>query len=449
MVQISAAGQVFGLIWLILFFPIYSCAVLLFYFRRDVQPIKARSPMLVLINDVVLLAFVLVLCLQRIFVDDYPCVLNIWTQYIGTLVLCNTYLLRCWHLYFKYYMTQEKLNARPNIDTDSTFFIKYRRFTGVRFFATGLACIIVLLVIPCAVLTGVSHDIRTQSGDDCNKDTGDIILAVYAAIYVLCFLAFAVNLRQVVDGFMIKEELRYTGLVGVLAVVPWVIFNNVLKEINRDTFPFSTLVLLIAISFALGLSTFWPLYRSIYKPPVLEDLHVPDNIRTLSGLLSDPDGFTSFKLFLSKEFSVENILFWKEVEEFRLKKSKTPDPADLRGDAQNIYGKYIIRGAPFEVNLPSNIVADLQSRLRDEFAGPGREVSASNVALVSVNASKTEDGIGENTPTIFDAAQGNIFALMESDSYQRYAASPEYAQLTQRYESRTRKKEVLLEMNVI
>ena len=46
---------------------------------------------------------------------------------------------------------------------------------------------------------------------------------------------------------------------------------------------------------------------------MIEDLDVPANVSTLRGLLATVPGFESFKRFLTKEFSVENILFYQEV----------------------------------------------------------------------------------------------------------------------------------------
>jgi uncharacterized membrane protein (GlpM family) len=228
----------------------------------------------------------------------------------------------------------------------------------------------VVLLIPAAVYTGVDYDELVHSGgDSCEKKWPDIILAIIVAGYVVVFMAFALNLRQVVDGFKLKEELRFTGIVAIIAVIPWVVFNNAAESVNNDVFPFSTLSVLIAALSALAASTYWPLYRSVYKPPALTNLAVPENINTLAGLLVDPLGFQSFKDFLTQEFSVENILFFAEVSAYRKAvRERSKSSAAALGEAQAIYAKYIIRGAPFEVNLPDDIVRDIQARLKNIFA---------------------------------------------------------------------------------
>ena len=132
------AGAVFAVFWIVLWLPIFACAMFAFYTNKDVQPIKARSPMLVIVTDIVrlhttcatersaegrqgresegnksfhwltpqrvtvvnvrpqiLLLYTISLCFQRIVESDYPCLLNVWSGYAGTIVLFNSYLWRC------------------------------------------------------------------------------------------------------------------------------------------------------------------------------------------------------------------------------------------------------------------------------------------------------------------------------------------------------------------
>lgn len=45
--------------------PIHLCGTIWFWMRRDIQPIKARSPALVVVTDIVLGLYILLLCLNR------------------------------------------------------------------------------------------------------------------------------------------------------------------------------------------------------------------------------------------------------------------------------------------------------------------------------------------------------------------------------------------------
>ncbi len=89
------AGSVFGVIWAAVTLPIMAGGTALFWRNRDIQPIRARSPLLVVITDIILFLYTLLLCIQRIMTNDYPCILNLWSGYVGTIVLFNSYLWRC------------------------------------------------------------------------------------------------------------------------------------------------------------------------------------------------------------------------------------------------------------------------------------------------------------------------------------------------------------------
>jgi len=217
----------------------------------------------------------------------------------------------------------------------------------------------------------------------------------------------------------------------------------------------------IAVSIAFILSTIWPLYRSIFQGGLLDVETVPDNMDTLTGILSTQTGTDSFKKFLTKEFSVENILFYLEVEDFR---KATKDAIDsgrkddgdalthLMGLAQRVHAKYIMVDSPFQINLPDNIVDQLRSDLTTEFK-PGVE----RKPLMDRPNSRSDEETGDTgdsygirtPPTLFDAAQKNIFNLMSTDSLPRYFRSDLYKSLVDEIATKKKKKDVLEEMKII
>jgi hypothetical protein len=432
------AGAVFGIIWVLILPPIHTIGTVLFWQRREIQPIKARSPGLVVLSDIILLLWVILLCIQRIERDQYPCLLNVWSGFIGLVVLFNTYIWRCWVLYFTFGITQERLDG---VSKQNSLFVKNRYFISAPFAFKFMGSLTVILVLPCGILTSTSQVLPGQSGEGCNLEWGLSVLAVYVGVYVCIFLWFAFKLRQVVDGFKIKEEMKLSGTIAVIVFIPWVIFNQSAKTINRETFPFSTLFLLLGVSSAFAGSTLWPLYRT-YQP--LEEIHslqIPEDVNTLHGVLSTAEGVKSFRKYLTTEFSVENILFYSEVEEYRAKKKEQAEgkvtEEVLLGEAQRIYAKYIINDAPFQVNLPDQIMKELEDGLKELFSGNGQVVE------------RVHHGHGDDLPnqkempTIFDAAQRNIYKLMSTDSFPRYQRSDEYREYLKSVEDIARKKKVL------
>jgi len=87
------------------------------------------------------------------------------------------------------------------------------------------------------------------------------------------------------------------------------------------------------------------------RPPVLD----------LSLVLADKKGLRQFTTYLQAELSVEAILFWRAVEQYRTASHSLK--GTLLPPAQDIFEKYVEEGAPYQVNLPFEIVKQIQDEL--------------------------------------------------------------------------------------
>uniref|UniRef100_A0A2K5RIZ0 Regulator of G-protein signaling 14 n=1 Tax=Cebus imitator TaxID=2715852 RepID=A0A2K5RIZ0_CEBIM len=110
-------------------------------------------------------------------------------------------------------------------------------------------------------------------------------------------------------------------------------------------------------------------------------------------LLQDPLGLAYFTEFLKKEFSAENVTFWKACERFQ--QIPASDTQQLAQEARNIYQEFLSSQALSPVNI-------------DRQAWLGEEVLA------------------DPRPDMFRAQQLQIFNLMKFDSYARFVKSPLY-----------------------
>ncbi|XP_064600347.1 regulator of G-protein signaling loco-like [Liolophura sinensis] len=109
-------------------------------------------------------------------------------------------------------------------------------------------------------------------------------------------------------------------------------------------------------------------------------------------LLSDSGGLAVFTEFLKKEFSEENIVFWKICVDYK----KIGDPEERKVKAKEIYDKHVSSKAVDPVNI------DSQARQR------------------------CEEHLELPSPEMFDVAQQQIFQLMKQDSYSRFLRSDMY-----------------------
>mmetsp|Transcript_35082 Transcript_35082/g.68882 ORF Transcript_35082/g.68882 Transcript_35082/m.68882 type:complete len:460 (+) Transcript_35082:48-1427(+) len=454
------SGAIAAMIWLIVFFPMFVFAMIWFWLRREIQPIKARSPRLVLWSDILILGYAVLMCAQRIMGDSYPCLLNMWSGFAGTLLLLNTYVWRCWVLYFTFNLTQQRI-LNKSVDK-LPFFIRNRHYSSSPFLLKFLGSCTVALLLPCAILTSEYPSIRQAMGDRmCTWHDGKLLLALYGLLYFVVFCRFALSIRQIVDGFSIRQELKITGLLGLFAVPSWLLFNNVptLKEINEEVFPVSTFCVIIAVTGVLCTSTVWPLYASLKGSDPTTDLDIPENLSDLRSILSHDQGRDAFEQFLSKEFCVENLQFYMAVEDYRQFLMKNQDKrdkaAELSERAVSIYEKYILIDAPFQVNLPAAIFQDLQQTIKMRFLTGRRRTVTQTVPRKSLssNSKKIQNSLLEKkevkTDTVFDAAQGEIYKLMERDSVPRFINSDTYRKLVMRWNDSKRKKEIMADEGIV
>ena len=114
----------------------------------------------------------------------------------------------------------------------------------------------------------------------------------------------------------------------------------------------------------------------------------------LTDILADPAGVNSFTAHLIREFSIENIAFWKECQNY---KSINPDDLPfLLEKATQMFEDFIRSDSMHQVNIPSVVYNNLK------------------VAII--------DNKDVNIHT-FDAACDEIILLMSRDSFSRYRKS--------------------------
>ncbi|XP_066918066.1 regulator of G-protein signaling 14-like isoform X1 [Clytia hemisphaerica] len=118
---------------------------------------------------------------------------------------------------------------------------------------------------------------------------------------------------------------------------------------------------------------------------------------SFDNLVNDIIGMEYFTEFLKKEFSEENIQFWKACNHFKTFNFQCQ--AQMVESARSIYTTFLSRDAPSLVNVNQSVVENLEKYL-DE---PKR--------------------------SMFDQPQEQVFQLMKFDSYKRFLKSDKYKEL--------------------
>jgi hypothetical protein len=169
-------------------------------------------------------------------------------------------------------------------------------------------------------------------------------------------------------------------------------------------------------------------------------------------LLLDPKGEQLFKGYLVKEFSVENLLFWKTVRRFKeiyTSENGHLDEKRLLHHSVKIYKQFVSMYAPLSINISSACKERLEKRLGIKDIVPSRQqvssFGAPGATSVNVGAKAVEVDLEGKAPeasisvagpqanppealdgTIFEEAQKEIFSLMVKDSFRRFRLAKEY-----------------------
>lgn len=120
----------------------------------------------------------------------------------------------------------------------------------------------------------------------------------------------------------------------------------------------------------------------------------------LRDLLNHPNAQEAFRTYLAKELATESLDFWATQDKFT-KAFDEMDEEERRGQAKEIFGKYISQSAEFQVNIPGKM-----------------RVAISNVLD---NGEAVEH-------TLFDHAAIEVYKLMVRDNYARFKRTKEFSE---------------------
>jgi len=310
----------------------------------------------------------------------------------GFFVITGFFLLflsRAWILYHDYRFNDSianlcwRLEIQPTYKNDN-WWISRRAIYGNPKFILIFMCIawILLLILYCVIyfLLGLNSD------EEVDK-VMEWLMAVFAIIPIS--VAYAVvhyNIRAITDVFNIRKELLYTIRICILCVTVF-FFLLIISSALKHSFNSAPMVCLqSAVTGTAGgviiLLNVKYIHKSVRKNTDDDAEHsltqkygvnIPD--MTLEDILEDRTGFESFMKHLVQEFSVENLLFVAEVQQFRstlaheptgqelesaevptLRLNWLPLSVGLKNDtpwyrAQYIYSKFICKTALHQINI--------------------------------------------------------------------------------------------------
>ena len=149
-------------------------------------------------------------------------------------------------------------------------------------------------------------------------------MALFAELvgYATTFATIGYALRQsrIEDSLSIKAELKFVALFSSFAALPWFVTNMVkpAREFAVVQFPIVPLYAATIAFVMVVISIYYPLFKA--RALAIADARVAaQSTQTLAGVLSSADGYAAFERFLAQEFSVENLLFWTDVQLYKVR----------------------------------------------------------------------------------------------------------------------------------
>lgn len=279
--------------------------------------------------------------------------------------------------------------------------------TGMRRLLTWYGCIWLALII-------VDSAIMFSSADEERGGTGDLVVfAAYGTGYSLAFAYFIYRLRPVQDSFKVAQELYAMVFVCVASriAIALDIFGGC--TLNELTHPSSTIqalcqevalpsaIMLISSCFTLYYQALQPLRlvwrEEKFKADIAKNNPLILNNEHFEELLRDPESRAYFEAFTQNEFSLENLLFYSDVQAF-----KSTMGMDQRSLARDIASKYLGASSPLRIsdlggNIAEQIVWDVDN--------------------------------GNINQSTFALAEDQIWLRLKADSFARFLMSREYRKL--------------------
>ena len=248
---------------------------------------------------------------------------------------------------------------------------------------------------------------------DCNR-ASQLTYTIMLLFIMFLLSYFLIKVARVRDPFFLKFE-NNCGTVLHLPVMILSIIYPIAPQIFPPSFDYRWVMLTMPFMGLINAGIFpvlltFPSFRrwlqgltgDLVTSEDFKELDTKGTIFALSrgvdvfqAVLNDPDLCEAFTQFTVTQWCVENVLFYKAVEEFKVKFRSDPEAA--KQHARYIIREYISNSSALEVNLDFGTKRNIFREIDEEL-----------------------------TLSIFDNAQKHVYNLMESDSFAQWQRTGDF-----------------------
>eukprot|EP01113_Clastostelium_recurvatum_P045410 TRINITY_DN77_c0_g2_i3.p1 TRINITY_DN77_c0_g2~~TRINITY_DN77_c0_g2_i3.p1 ORF type:complete len:345 (+),score=12.68 TRINITY_DN77_c0_g2_i3:112-1146(+) len=302
-------GLAFIVVGVVLF---VGCSILL-HRVRHCQVIVKRSYFFLVVQHVGMLCYLIVINADTMTGPRHHCDFDTWIALGAFICFALPFFMRIWIYCARYYLTQE----RKQSGQQSTFFIKRLFLIKPSFLISVWLGILIAFTLPPLILNIISRVesyplTMPRDQNECTLVKGLIsfrIAAAYAALFVCAVIVAVGFLWKSQDAYNIKLELKLMlGLWIIIIVLTYILGAG--TSFVPESYP-PNVIGSIGQILTFILTGPWLLYMA-YKELNLKV--APEN---LADKLQKPGFRRDFFDFLCLQFSVENLLFWEDVQTFK------------------------------------------------------------------------------------------------------------------------------------
>jgi Regulator of G protein signaling domain len=323
--------------------------------RVGIHPIKARAPQIVLIGDmaqIITLIGMVALTTYRFASENtsdrdksgfcqVELLFLIATQ--GIVTMC--YLLRATLYLFLSEMSIELLSTNSREELEQMWWHRHAFLLSEQWLRRMGICVAIFCGFP--VTAAFLYEV-VEDGTPFEHGCATMYwTASIAPILVVGLVrgAMAIRMRTLRDGWFIKEEMQAEAVVSIVASA-WLLYGADIRSMHQVCLIYGVLSWYISVVRPLSRSYFMNSdFDTIIKAPgigrngdsaaksrssskIHSNVHPRTHrrqvqlanqfgVRGLRDVLECPDGMALFKQFLIYEWSVENVLFWEDISNFR------------------------------------------------------------------------------------------------------------------------------------
>lgn len=333
--------------------------------RRNFQPLKFRSPLLLWISMTGQTIYTLLICLRLIVSrPQFPCVILVITTLNVPPLAFFPAMLRAWRVMFVATLNKWKAKiAEGNSKEKGDLERSIRRFQILRIFVTTpfLLLVQVIVILIHALITAVFFVLHQSkflfTGCFVGLATTGTFVAMSFGYWIAAFVS-TILLYFVKEQWQINRGIYATMLFLSPTILTWFVLGTIpfYDSILERYFPAAYMPVLgsfldITFNVSFTIIRTWTL-ENRNAPEVKKSTRVED-LQDLHDVLHNPDSRAFFRTFAVQSFCPEMVFFWEQTEEFK-EKSKSDrnwDEETRKAFALKIVETYVDPGGPMPLNL--------------------------------------------------------------------------------------------------